>query len=221
LTSYDVASCAAFCDNTTTCTSFNIYVERDPSLNPSTEFCCPNPASVTNYKCTLWGSIIDNTTATNAGGWRDGFDVVIAGSNGYTKANTTTPITPPGWTNPQNCTGSHSHASTCIGQHFFPGPFDPQLCASYASAQNLKNGASTGRGYSNKACSFFNAYMLKKDDAPLGTMCSLFAQQYNPSAATYIPGWIGGHYYDVETSWSFCSSGSSDSSKSSGWGFGW
>ncbi|RDW66030.1 hypothetical protein BP6252_09665 [Coleophoma cylindrospora] len=206
LTSYDPATCAAACDSTSTCTSFNIYIERDPSLNPSSTFCCPNPASITNYKCTLWGSIIDGTTATNAGQWRDGFEVVITGSNGYTKANTTTPVTPPGWTNPQSCDGAHSHPSTCIGNHFFPGPFDPQVCASFAQAQNIKNGASTGRGYANNHCNFFNAYMLKQDGKPKGTYCSLFAQQYDHSVATYHPGWLGGSYYDVETSWSFCSS---------------
>lgn len=203
LKSYDVAGCAAQCDSTATCTSFNIYVERDPALNPSTEFCCPNPNSLSNYKCTLWGSSIDASTATNTGETREQFQVVITGSNGYTKANTTTPVTPPGWTNPQKCQGAHSQPTTCIGQKFFPGPFNPQICASYAQAQNIKNGAVTGRGYSSNTCSFFNAYMLKKNKAPMGTFCSLYAQSYSSSLATYIPGWQSGSFWDIETSWSW------------------
>lgn len=96
LTANNVSSCAALCHSTSTCTSFNIYAERDPSLNPSTEYCCPNPASITNFKCTLWDSVIDNTTATNAGQSRESFHVVATASNGYTKANTTTPSSPIG-----------------------------------------------------------------------------------------------------------------------------
>jgi hypothetical protein len=204
LTSYDVAACAAACDNKETCSSFNIYAERDPSLAPSTTYCCPNPASLTNYKCTLWGSVIDATTATNTGSNREDFEVRITASNGYTKANTTAPVTPPGWSNPKPCNGAHSHQQTCIGQHFFPGPYDPKLCASYAEAQNIKNGAGTGRGSSKSRCNFFNSYMLKKDNKPLGTYCSLFAQQYDSSEATYVPGWQGKNFYGVETSYSYC-----------------
>lgn len=34
LNEYSVKTCAAYCDCTELCTSFNIYIERDPSLNP-------------------------------------------------------------------------------------------------------------------------------------------------------------------------------------------
>jgi hypothetical protein len=94
LTSYDVEGCAAFCDETTLCTAFNIYIERDPSVNPTTNGVnvgwgnhCPNPPSITNYKCSLWSSSIDAASATNYGQMRDEFEVVIAGSNGYDKLN--------------------------------------------------------------------------------------------------------------------------------------
>ena len=90
LSSYDVEGCSQWCDNTTLCTAFNIYVERDPSLNPTAGE-CPNPPSITNYKCTLWGSSISAADATNTGQWRADFEVVIAGSNGYDKTNNTTP----------------------------------------------------------------------------------------------------------------------------------
>jgi len=35
LHSYNVSECAAYCDATNLCTAFNIYIERDPSLNPT------------------------------------------------------------------------------------------------------------------------------------------------------------------------------------------
>ncbi|KAF2164369.1 hypothetical protein M409DRAFT_25248 [Zasmidium cellare ATCC 36951] len=100
LQSYDVAGCAAKCDSTDLCTAFNIFIERDPSLNPSANdstaptvwgYWCPNPPSMTVYKCTLWGSNIDASMATNTGEKRHDFDVVITGSDGYDKTNITTP----------------------------------------------------------------------------------------------------------------------------------
>lgn len=100
LDSYDVNKCAAFCDDIALCTSFNIYIERDPSLNPTKNdstaptvwgYWCPNPSAITNYKCTLWGSNLDASMATNQGEWRKDFQVVITGSDGYDKTNNTTP----------------------------------------------------------------------------------------------------------------------------------
>lgn len=34
LTSFDPSECAAFCDQTDTCTGFNVFIERDPAWNP-------------------------------------------------------------------------------------------------------------------------------------------------------------------------------------------
>ena len=212
LSSYDVAGCSQWCDNTTLCTAFNIYVERDPSLNPSASQ-CSNPASITNYKCTLWGSSLDSTTATNAGGWRGSFQVVIAGSNGYDKSNNTSPTTCPGWKAPQNCGNKvHNHPSTCLGSKFYPGPFNPQVCATLAAAQNKANTASSQWAkllsylYNPLKCNFFNAYELKQDQKPLGTYCMLYSSQYSTSQASYVPGWLSGHYYGVGPSWSYSSS---------------
>ncbi|GKT67116.1 CND3 protein [Colletotrichum tofieldiae] len=212
LKSYDVAQCASLCDSTNLCTGINIYIERDPSINPA-GCSCTNPASISNYKCTLWGSGVDKAAATNFGEWRDSFQVVIAASNGYEKTNNTTPTTPSGWTNPQNCSSVfHNHPTTCMGQMFFPGPFDINVCASYAASQNTKNSKYLGLGswaswfgYSPLRCNFFNAFMVKQNGIAKGTYCSLFTQQYAPSAATYKPASSGDVYWGVESSWSFCS----------------
>lgn len=86
LTSYDTLGCASLCDKTTGCEAFNMYSERDPTLDPNAAN-CPNPASLTNYKCTLWGAGVSASQAVNHGQWRDSFQVVITGSNAYNKVN--------------------------------------------------------------------------------------------------------------------------------------
>ena len=81
LTSYDTLECASKCDQADGCEAFNVYVERDPSVDPNKDR-CSNPPSITNYKCTLWGAPVAVEEATNKGQYRDDFQVVIAGSNG-------------------------------------------------------------------------------------------------------------------------------------------
>lgn len=214
LESYDVAGCAAKCDAQDLCTAFNLYIERDPMWNPDQCSCTgEDVSSITNYKCTLWGSGVQPAAAVNFGETRSGFEVVIAGSNGYEKSNTTTPATPSGWTKPQKCSGVHSHPRTCIAEKMFKGVFDVNVCATYAAAQNAVNVKAgiissilSYFGYNSGKCNFFNAFMLTEDGVAQGTYCKLFAQQYESSVATAIPGWSGSHFYGVETSWSFCSS---------------
>jgi len=55
--SYDVQKCADICDAKAGCSSFNIYYERDPSVNPGTGSNCRDPASTTLIKCSFWGKI--------------------------------------------------------------------------------------------------------------------------------------------------------------------
>jgi hypothetical protein len=213
LQTYDVAGCGGLCDNKDLCTAFNIYIERDPSVNPAAS--CPNPPSITNYKCTLWGSGVTSEAAVNSGQGRTDFQVVITASNGYEKVATTTPVTPPGWQEPTKCgdgSVAHNHPKTCIGTHFYPGPYNPLLCASYAIAQNAINVKSTlfsnflalfGISYNPLKASFFNSYMLKKNGKPLGTYCSIYAQKYGSGDATYHPGQANGATWTIESSWSW------------------
>ena len=79
--SFDTLGCASLCDQAAGCVAFNMYAERDPSLDPNA-LTCPNPTSITNYKCTLWGAPVAPEQATNKGQFRDSFEVVIAASNG-------------------------------------------------------------------------------------------------------------------------------------------
>ncbi|EKD21256.1 uncharacterized protein L3040_000704 [Drepanopeziza brunnea f. sp. 'multigermtubi'] len=214
-TSYDAPLCAEYCNKKDLCTGFNIYVERDPSQKPAEN--CTQPASITNYKCTLWGSGVSAESATNYGGYRRNFQIAIAGSDGFEKTNTTIPATPPGWHQPKKCGGDgskvHNHPGACIGTHFFPGAYNPALCAAYADAQNARHAKSsfgqklasfwTSGKYNPQKCKFFNSYMLKKNGRPLGTYCGLYSKQYDGSAADYSPGWQGSTFWGIESSWSF------------------
>lgn len=80
--SFDTIKCQELCDATDLCTAFNVYMERDPSVNPNATMGCPNPPSIVNYKCTLWGSGVTPESASNTGQWREQFQVAITGSNG-------------------------------------------------------------------------------------------------------------------------------------------
>ena len=86
LTSYDTITCASKCDQASGCSAFNVYLERDPTINANAQN-CPNPPSTTNHKCTLWGAPISSEEATNSGQYQDTFQVVIAGSNGAFSSN--------------------------------------------------------------------------------------------------------------------------------------
>jgi hypothetical protein len=127
LTSYDPSACSAYCDETETCTGFNIFIERDPKFNP--EKCSCEAPSITQFKCSIWGQEIKKEAATNKGQNQAGFEVVIVGSNGYNKG-TYSPPSLPSCSKPQNCGNKlHDQQPYCMGQHTFPGPFDPSLCA--------------------------------------------------------------------------------------------
>ncbi|KAK6595822.1 hypothetical protein H4I96_10141 [Botrytis cinerea] len=182
-TTYDVAQCGSLCDSTSLCTVYSL------------------------------GSGVTAESATNTGQMRTDFQVVITGSNGYSK--TVTPAPQPGWKPPQQCGGGnkgHSHPNTCLGQAFFPGPYNPAVCAGYATAQNAKNLSLVSwwmqmvykfLNYSPFQCKFFNSYMLKKNGKPMGTYCSLFAQSYSSSQATYNPGQQGSDNWSCESSYTY------------------
>jgi hypothetical protein len=184
LESYDTEECAAHCDATKGCSSFNVYVERSPSVNPHSDASnaahnCPNPSSTTHIRCALHGCSLAANAATNAGQWRDHFHVVIAGSNGYSKPGA--PLDVPAYNPPQQCPrGGYGNAAAdwSVGDHFFPGAYDPDLCAIFARVQTATNKAAAQaqgrRIYS--PCNSFNAFEVWDEAAGLmlGTYCKLF-----------------------------------------------
>ncbi|KAH7138800.1 hypothetical protein B0J11DRAFT_588371 [Dendryphion nanum] len=157
--------------------------------------------SITNFKCTLWGSGVEKDAATNTGQVRRGFEVVIVGSNSYEKTSTTTPAPCPGYKPPKPCKGAAINRPSCaIGSHFFPGPFNPAVCASYASAQNAMNKKNVAKGQKFLPCNMFNAYMMKRNGKAMGTYCLLYTQAVDVSYANYFVGSSGNHRFSVESS---------------------
>ncbi|RMY68022.1 hypothetical protein D0863_07396 [Hortaea werneckii] len=204
---YDVEECASKCDCTELCSSFNIFAERDPSLNPTKNnsdaftvwgYYCPNPPSMTSFKCTLWGSDIEAEDASNKGGYREDFEVVISASNGYSKTKTTVPPKTPEYEEPKDCGDKAIDAPEYwLGSKFFPGPFNPIVCSNYANKQSEANGP-TGQ-----KVQMFNAYYLHKNGKPWGTQCALYNSKLGNEWATYKGSNSGNDRFDCKRSWSY------------------
>lgn len=212
---YDVQSCANACSCTEGCSAFNFFIERDPSQNPTNNdnnaptvwgTNCPNPASMTSFKCTLWGGPITAADATNYGQYREQFDVLIAGSNGYDATPDNGDCTPkpqPGWGGGHHCGGGGIDGGKHhCGGHFFPGPFDVRICASFAVAQTQKNKDACAQGGSYDAVNFWNAYSLKKNGHFYGMYCALFTDKPDNADGSYIGGFSAGANWTVDWSWS-------------------
>lgn len=220
LTSYDTLGCASRCDQASGCEAFNMYIERDPTLDPNADS-CPNPPSLTNYKCTLWGAPVSATEATNNGQWRDSFQVVIAGSNAYNKAS------PPSAVNcfdgPTELGGAINAPLNQQGQNTYMGykyhPFsqtqgyDPSTCAADCTSQTAYDSRHPAADGSYQTCVFFNAYVLSLNSVPQGLYCSLYNQTWIPSYATNYGQYRGSDRYTVSRSYSYSliSSGSGGS----------
>ncbi|KAL8951362.1 MAG: hypothetical protein Q9222_002663 [Ikaeria aurantiellina] len=190
LKSFDTLGCASLCDQANDCEAFNMYIERDPSVDPNAQN-CPNPASTTNYKCTLWGAPVSGDEATNKGQWRDSFHVVITGSNGYNKASPPDPID--GFNGPTELGGAinaplDNGANTYLGYKYFPFSqsqgYTPSTCADACKAQTGYNSRHPKADGSYQTCSFFNAYVLSQNAIPQGLYCSLYSKTWAPSYAT-------------------------------------
>ncbi|KAI4183801.1 MAG: hypothetical protein L6R41_005180 [Letrouitia leprolyta] len=223
LKSYDTLGCASLCDQATGCQAFNMYIERDPSLDPNAVN-CPNPPSITNYKCTLWGAIVSAEQAKNTGQWRDSFQVVIAASNAYNK------ITPPPaiscYTGPTALGGAINAPLNAQGQNTYMGykyhPFsqtqayDPSTCAADCNSQTAYNKRHPAADGSYQTCIFFNAYVLSMNGVPQGLYCSMYTQVWAAQYATNYGQYRGTDRYTVSRSYSYSLDATSDGSGSCG-----
>ncbi|KAH7014187.1 uncharacterized protein B0I36DRAFT_355439 [Microdochium trichocladiopsis] len=207
LSSYDVGYCASQCNSVSGCNAFNIYYERDPSLDPAPS--CANPASTTVMKCILWGQAVSAASATNTGQWRNDFQVVIAGSNGYTKTDISpidgydgpTPLGNAAIQAPLDCSGYDTYLGVKI---FQTGVFDANLCATACTAQsdyNRRHPPANG-GYV-KTCQFFSTYMLLKNGIAQHQECALYTMAWDPSYAKNKGQWRGNDHYTINQSYSF------------------
>ena len=171
LTSYSPSQCASYCNQVSNCLGFNIYYERDPSLNPGAA--CPNPASQTNIKCTLYGSQVSAASATNTGQYRAQFHVVIAGSNGYNRIVLPAPVQN-AYNNPAALAGAIDYSQGYIGSRFFNQPFDAGVCAALCSATTADNRAVAQAQYTGPGGSFDGSYQgaLRLCESSLSTSWS-------------------------------------------------
>ncbi|KAI9814586.1 MAG: hypothetical protein M1827_003142 [Pycnora praestabilis] len=206
LSSYSVYDCAFHCDAVTGCVGFNIYFERDPSVNPAAA--CPNPPSTTNIKCTLWGLPVTPAGVTNTGQWRgpedangQAFHVVIAGSNGYNK-----PIpapTVPSFDAPASLGDAAINApSGYLGVKFFSQPYDPNICAAACTSQTTYDKETASNGVYDP-CNYFNIYILYDNGLAQGFYCSLYTIPEDPSYATNVGQYRGSDHYTISDSYGY------------------
>ncbi|PSK58746.1 hypothetical protein B9Z65_6761 [Elsinoe australis] len=185
LPSYNTTLCATTCTAIAGCQSFNLYFERNPSVDPNSPTCL-NPPSTTNIKCVFWGGPATADNAVNTGQWRGKFHVVIAGSNGYVNRTT---ATPPGYSMPQFLGNVAINApQPCPGRPsrllqsnaFVAQTFDIRLCATACSEQ--KAWARTQPNM--RQCNFFDTYLLYKNSKPLAQYCAMYDEMWAPEFAT-------------------------------------
>ncbi|GAB7343586.1 hypothetical protein MBLNU457_1588t1 [Dothideomycetes sp. NU457] len=206
LESYDVQGCSAKCDAIDGCEAFNIYFERDPTVDPD-QTSCPNPPSTINIKCVFWGGPVSASNANNYGQWRASFQVAIAGSNGYVNNSI---ATPEGYTTPTPLGNAAINAPLdCNGDNTYMGyklfqnqPFDIALCAAACSAQTQYNLAHPPQDGQPMTCQFFNTYILLKNGENVGQYCSLYNETWAPSYATNYGQYRGSDHYTIDHSYS-------------------
>ncbi|KAI7526860.1 glycoside hydrolase, partial [Hortaea werneckii] len=190
LQSYNPQQCANKCNAITGCVAINIYFERDPAVEPAAG--CPNPASTTNIKCVFWGGPVTKENALNTGQYRNQFQVVIAGSNGYVSNSVASPAgygpaTPLGnaaINAPYDKYGFDSYMGSAI---FTSGPFNAQLCADACSMKSAYNRAHPPTdGSPVQTCQFFNTYILYMNGPsnPQGQYCAMYSESWPASYAT-------------------------------------
>jgi hypothetical protein len=182
LSSYNVQTCASYCNSVATCLSFNVFYERDPTLNPADA--CPNPTAGTAIKCSLWGVPASKASASNMGQYRDQFQVVIAGSDGYTLTNPVA-ASVPSFNAADVLAGAINNAATYIGSEYYNQPYDPSVCAAVCQATTAKNMAvalAQGGG-SYTPCNYYNSFVLSQNGAATGMYCAFHSAAVPASAA--------------------------------------
>jgi hypothetical protein len=193
---YDVASCAAKCNSIAGCVSYNMFYERSPSIElGSGESGCTNPPSTTFIKCAFWGGPATAANANNYGQWRNKFQVVITGSNGYVSNaipfipgyGSVIPLGKAAINAPYDIYGSDSFMGVAV---FTAGPFNVSLCAQACldkSAYARAHPPTDGRPI--QTCQFFNTYIVyinstSNPNNMQGQYCAMYSESWPKSYAT-------------------------------------
>lgn len=192
LSAYDSSLCAAKCDSLERCEGFNLYFERDPSVNVDPNN-CPNPASTTNIKCVLLGSRFQSSDFINGGGWQSQFHVGVAGSVGFLK-NSKSGSAPTynnfqlGSLSDEQCTinapslvQGNSTVNTFIQSAWFSSDNIDQ-CAATCQAHTSYTLAHDPVG-KQSPCNYFTAYQVYKNGAFSQTLCGLYTHDWSASSS--------------------------------------
>ena len=144
--------------------------------------------------------------------YRNQFQVLIAGSNGY---QNNTLAAPAGYSDaiyygtraidaPLDAQGY----STFITSKIFTGPFDARLCAAACDAQTqyaINNPSADGTPA--KQCNFFNTYIINLNDNkhPQGQYCTLYTEAWSSKYATNSGSSTSGGKLIIEYSYGYVS----------------
>ena len=205
--------------------AINIYYERDPSVDPGTGSTgCTNPPSVTMIKCVFWGGPVNSDNAVNTGQYRNQFQVVITGSNGYVN---NTLVSPPGYGTANYLGNAAINApldsygyNTYLGSAIFNnGPFNASLCAeacSTKSAYALAHPPTDGSPV--QTCQFFNTYILYINNTNnlQGQYCAMYSESWSSSYATNVGQYRGNDHFLIEYSYTFSNSTNPGSANKNG-----
>ncbi|KAF1344800.1 hypothetical protein BDV97DRAFT_373159 [Delphinella strobiligena] len=207
LTSYDTLGCASKCDQASGCVAFNMYAERDPSLDANNAN-RPNPPSTVNYKCTLWGAPVCDEEATNHGQYRAQFQVVITASSAYNKVAPPAPIECfSGPTELGSAINAPTNTGSYMGYKYYPFSQDqgytPQTCAAACQSTTQYNKEHLDSSGFYQSCIQFNSYILSKNGTPLGLYCSMYNETWGPSYANNYGQYRDPTRYSVSQSYSY------------------
>jgi hypothetical protein len=175
--SYDVATAAQDCQNKAGCRGFNMFYERNPSVDPDYTN-CKNPASITVIKASFWGNNVAPLVATNVGQYRADFHVVIAGSNGYAlTADSVTPIPIQGYKQEVlgGCSINSQPTSCNIGQK---DSFQKSWTAKDAF---FDHGRCQAICDSTTNCRYFTSYMLVTNGKCGVQQCAFYKRAWSSS----------------------------------------
>ncbi|KAH9230846.1 hypothetical protein K456DRAFT_1842121, partial [Colletotrichum gloeosporioides 23] len=195
---YDPSLCAADCAKIDGCAAFNIFFERDPTLDPAAS--CPNPSSTTVIKCSFWGVGIGPSTATNSGGWRNDFHIVVAGSNGYQLTAPDYPVS--GYNATFTDKATINAPSDCNSYITFKAhtnnAYDPSLCATDCAAQ-----AQETNPFNGLRCHFFTSYLLVKNGVTQAQICALYSRTWDKGYAVNTGYTSGSDVYTIQYAYSY------------------
>ncbi|KAI5275087.1 hypothetical protein E4T47_01967 [Aureobasidium subglaciale] len=201
--SYNPNVCAAECLKRTGCLSFNIFFERNPTVDPGTKSTtCNQPTSQTALKCTFWGVPAEQASAVNTGGYRNDYHVVIAGSNGYKVIKPSKPLSGLTSTALDSCAMQETCGSYLTIKTFNDGkPYDQNRCNAACAAITAE---SLKAGNPDRTCQYFTSYMQMKNGLPQFQACAIYSASWDNSNVCKNTGYnSNGNVYTIDYSYSY------------------